>query len=94
MMVQKLQVNGQPLVEIQQLDQDLGVDAGCAAEVTLAAIATCHGDETCDARNNIVATIAAPGTSLSLLAEHGVTDLDRYSVVPGTTDFIPDFFVD
>jgi len=30
----------------------------------------------------------------TLLGEHGVTDLDRYSVVPGTTDFIPDFFVD
>jgi citronellol/citronellal dehydrogenase len=30
----------------------------------------------------------------SLLAEHGVTDLDRYAVLPGTTDFIPDFFVD
>ena len=30
----------------------------------------------------------------TLLAEHGVTDLDRYSVVPGTKDFIPDFFVD
>jgi citronellol/citronellal dehydrogenase len=30
----------------------------------------------------------------TLLAEHGVTDLDRYSMVPGTTDFIPDFFVD
>jgi citronellol/citronellal dehydrogenase len=29
-----------------------------------------------------------------LLARHGVTDLDRYSVVPGTKDFIPDFFVD
>ena len=29
-----------------------------------------------------------------LLARHGVTDLDRYSVRPGTTDFIPDFFVD
>jgi len=29
-----------------------------------------------------------------VLAEHGVTDLDRYAVVPGTTDFIPDFFVD
>jgi citronellol/citronellal dehydrogenase len=24
----------------------------------------------------------------------GVTDLDRYSVVPGTTDFMPDFFLD
>jgi len=30
----------------------------------------------------------------ALLAEHGVTDLGRYAVVPGTTDFIPDFFVD
>ncbi len=29
-----------------------------------------------------------------LLAQHGVTDLDRYSVKPGTTNFIPDFFVD
>ncbi len=30
----------------------------------------------------------------TLLGEHGVTDLDQYSVTPGTTDFIPDFFVD
>jgi citronellol/citronellal dehydrogenase len=30
----------------------------------------------------------------TLLAEHGVTDLDRYSVTPGTRDFVPDFFVD
>lgn len=29
-----------------------------------------------------------------LLASHGVTDLDKYSVTPGTKDFIPDFFVD
>jgi citronellol/citronellal dehydrogenase len=29
-----------------------------------------------------------------LLASHGVVDLDRYSVTPGTRDFIPDFFVD
>jgi citronellol/citronellal dehydrogenase len=29
-----------------------------------------------------------------LLAERGVTDLDRYCVTPGTTVFIPDFFVD
>jgi citronellol/citronellal dehydrogenase len=29
-----------------------------------------------------------------LLARHGVTDLDRYAVVPGTRHFIPDFFVD
>jgi citronellol/citronellal dehydrogenase len=30
----------------------------------------------------------------SLLAEEGVTDFDRYAVVPGTKDLIPDFFVD
>jgi citronellol/citronellal dehydrogenase len=29
-----------------------------------------------------------------LLAQRGVTDLERYSVTPGTKDFIPDFFVD
>ena len=29
-----------------------------------------------------------------LLAQHGITDLERYSVTPGTTDFLPDFFVD
>lgn len=30
----------------------------------------------------------------ALLAQHGVTDLERYSVSPGTKQFIPDFFVD
>jgi citronellol/citronellal dehydrogenase len=30
----------------------------------------------------------------TLLAAHGQTDLDRYSVTPGTTRFVPDFFVD
>jgi citronellol/citronellal dehydrogenase len=29
-----------------------------------------------------------------LLAEHGVTNLDGYAVKPGTTDFIPDLFID
>ncbi|MEO8021992.1 NAD(P)-dependent oxidoreductase [Polaromonas sp.] len=29
-----------------------------------------------------------------LLAAHGVTDLEKYSVTPGTKKFIPDFFVD
>jgi citronellol/citronellal dehydrogenase len=29
-----------------------------------------------------------------LLAVHGVTDLGQYAVKPGTTNFIPDFFVD
>ena len=30
----------------------------------------------------------------TLLAAHGVTDLEKYSVTPGTTNFVPDFFVD
>ena len=30
----------------------------------------------------------------AVLAEHGVTDLDRYAVVPGTQDLIPDLFLD
>jgi citronellol/citronellal dehydrogenase len=30
----------------------------------------------------------------TLLAQHGITDLDRYAVVPGNKNFIPDFFVD
>ena len=30
----------------------------------------------------------------TLLTQHGVTDLERYSVTPGTKDFLPDFFVD
>ena len=30
----------------------------------------------------------------TLLAEHGITDLERYSVTPGTKNFIPDFFID
>ena len=29
-----------------------------------------------------------------LLAKHGITDLDAYSVTPGTKEFVPDFFVD
>jgi citronellol/citronellal dehydrogenase len=30
----------------------------------------------------------------NLLAQHGVTELEKYSVTPGTKQFIPDFFVD
>jgi len=30
----------------------------------------------------------------TVLASHGITDLEPYSVTPGTIDFIPDFFVD
>jgi citronellol/citronellal dehydrogenase len=30
----------------------------------------------------------------TLLNQHGVTDLEKYSVTPGTKNFVPDFFVD
>ncbi len=30
----------------------------------------------------------------TLLAAHGITDLEKYSVTPGTKNFVPDFFVD
>lgn len=30
----------------------------------------------------------------NVLIEHGITDLDPYAVVPGTKDFVPDFFLD
>jgi citronellol/citronellal dehydrogenase len=29
-----------------------------------------------------------------VLAERGTTDLSPYAVVPGTADFLPDFFID
>ena len=29
-----------------------------------------------------------------VLAEEGITDLDKYAVVPGTKDFLLDFFLD
>jgi citronellol/citronellal dehydrogenase len=29
-----------------------------------------------------------------VLAQAGITDLDKYSVVPGTKEFIPDFYLD
>ncbi len=29
-----------------------------------------------------------------VLAANGITDLDRYAVVPGTKNFLPDFFLD
>ncbi len=47
----------------------------------------------------LILTSAAPSTGNfyiddALLAAHGVTDLEKYSVTPGTKNFIPDFFVD
>jgi len=45
--------------------------------------------------------LTSPGTNSGnfyiddeLLAAHGVKDLEKYSVKPGTKNFIPDFFVD
>jgi citronellol/citronellal dehydrogenase len=60
----------------------------------------CRTPEILSDAANLILTSDAATTSGNffiddtLLAEHGVTDFDRYSVVPGTTDFIPDFFVD
>ncbi len=45
----------------------------------------------------LTSTAAATGNFYiddELLAAHGVTDLEKYSVTPGTKKFIPDFFVD
>jgi citronellol/citronellal dehydrogenase len=47
----------------------------------------------------LILTSTAPATGNfyiddELLAAHGVTDLEKYSVTPGTKKFIPDFFVD
>jgi citronellol/citronellal dehydrogenase len=47
----------------------------------------------------LILTSANPATGNfyiddELLAAHGVTDLEKYSVTPGTKNFIPDFFVD
>ena len=30
----------------------------------------------------------------AVLADHGVTDFDKYAVTPGNKNFLPDFFVD
>ena len=29
-----------------------------------------------------------------VLASEGITDLDQYAVVPGTTEFLPDLYLD
>jgi citronellol/citronellal dehydrogenase len=52
-----------------------------------------------DAAYLILTSIAAATTGNffiddELLGAHGVTDFDKYSVTPGTRNFIPDFFVD
>jgi citronellol/citronellal dehydrogenase len=63
-------------------------------------IARCRTPEILSDAAYLVLTSDAKATSGNffiddvLLRQHGMTDLDRYSVTPGTTDFIPDFFVD
>jgi citronellol/citronellal dehydrogenase len=50
-----------------------------------------------DAAHVILAGAPRTGEFLvddEVLASVGITDLDKYSVVPGTTDFLPDFFLD
>ena len=50
-----------------------------------------------DAAHAILAGAPRTGEFLvddEVLASVGVTDLDKYAVVPGTTDFLLDFFLD
>ena len=50
-----------------------------------------------DAAHVILSGSARTGEFLvddEVLASIGVTDLDKYAVVPGTTDFLLDFFLD
>ena len=50
-----------------------------------------------DAAHVILSGSAQTGEFLvddEVLASIGVTDLDKYAVVPGTTDFLLDFFLD
>ena len=58
-----------------------------------------HSDLLSDAAHLILTSDAKTTTGNffiddALLVQHGVTDVDRYSVTPGNRDFIPDFFVD
>ena len=63
-------------------------------------IAKCRTPEILSDAAYIVLTSDAKATTGNffiddaLLAQHGVTDFEKYSVTPGTKDFIPDFFVD
>jgi hypothetical protein len=53
----------------------------------------CHGE----GKRAFENTIRTSGNSFiddELLARHGITDLEPYSVTPGTKNFIPDFFID
>ena len=62
-------------------------------------IALCRTPEILSDAAYLILTSASTNTGNfyiddALLAAHGVTDLEKYSVTPGTKNFIPDFFVD
>ena len=62
-------------------------------------IALCRKPEILSDAAHLILTSATTNTGNfylddTLLAAHGVTDLEKYSVTPGTTNFVPDFFVD
>ena len=41
-----------------------------------------------------VGRFVLPNVYFHITTAYGITDLEPYSVTPGTTQFIPDFFVD
>ncbi len=53
----------------------------------------CHGEGK-RAFENTIRTSGNFFIDDELLARHGITDLEPYSVTPGTKNFIPDFFID
>ena len=62
-------------------------------------ISLCRKPEILSDAAHLILTSASSNTGNfyiddALLAAHGVTDLEQYSVTPGTKNFIPDFFVD
>jgi citronellol/citronellal dehydrogenase len=69
----------------------LGGEAAMAGSRTPALVA--------DAAHAVLSRPAAQCTGNAyvcedVLAEEGVTDLEPYAFVPGTTQFLPDFFLD
>ena len=63
-------------------------------------VARCRTPEILDDAAYLILTSDAKTTSGNfyiddtVLAAHGTTDFEKYSVTPGTKDFVPDFFVD
>jgi citronellol/citronellal dehydrogenase len=62
-------------------------------------VALCRTPEILSDAAYLVLTSASSNTGNfyiddTLLAAHGITDLEKYAVTPGTKNFIPDFFID